>query len=238
MRYILILLTIFSCSSTKNEKEIRLSYVERELSFFKPAEQTWFDGENPGNFYKNWIRIPVNIQIVHETLKKIGYKKLITEDERFSTIVKCGISIRKPMNELIDSLLLTYEFDTINSTYYREFWNRRANEQNKEIVYDILSDIATELYEDHITEPNLSLVNDTLFNLLLIKEFEDSITQERAVRNFNYLKDIGMHKSAYNLLYERYRYYDIEWNRDKLVNQLNQDTINCCFSVWIEDDTK
>ena len=142
------------------------------------------------------------------------------------------------MNELIDSLLLTYKQDTINSKYYREFWLRRSKEQNKEEVYEILSEIASELYEDHLIQPDISLVNDTLYQLIMIREFEDSLTQEVALKNFNYLKEIGMHKSAYNLLYERYLYYDIEWDKEELANQLTKDSVNCCLSAWIEDDTK
>jgi hypothetical protein len=240
MRYFstILLLISISCSTTNKVEEERISYVEQKLSFFDPSEQTWLDGKNSGNVYEKWIRQPENIQMLHETFKQVGYRKLITEDERLSTILKYGISIRKPMNELIDSLLLTYELDTINSKYYREFWLRRAKENNQETVYEILSEIASELYEDHIIEPEQSLVNDTLYNLIMIRELEDSITKDHAIRNFNYLKNIGMHKSAYNLLYERYRYHDIEWNREKLASELTEDTVNCCLSAWIEDDTK
>ena len=240
MRYfhIVLLLISTSCSITNKSEEERISYVEQRLSFFDPSEQTWLNGKNSGNIYEKWIRQPENIKMFHETFKKIGYRKLITEEEQFSTIVKYGISIRKPMNELIDSLLLTYQLDTIDSKYYHEFWLRRSKENNKEIVYETLTEIASELYEDHLIEPEQSLVNDTLYNLIMIREFEDSINQDLALKNFNYLKKIGMHKSAYNLLYERYRYYDIKWDRQKLADELTRDTVNCCFSAWVEDDTK
>ena len=50
----------------------------------------------------------------------------------------------------------------------------------------------------------------TGLNKIEIREFEDSLTNQKAQQNFDYLKSIGLHQSAYNLLYERYRYYDID----------------------------
>ncbi len=240
MRYFsaIILFVSLSCSTTGRVEEESTSYIEQTFSFFDPNEPMWLNGKNQGNIYNSWLRKPENIKMLHETFKKIGYRKLLTKDERFSTIVKHGISIRKPMNDLIDSLLITYELDTINSKYYREFWQRRIKEGNNELVYEILGEVASELYEDHIIQPNENLVNDTLYHLIMIRDFEVVLTQDIALTNFNYLKKIGMHKSAYNLLYERYRYYDIKWDREELLNELIKDSVNCCLSAWIEDDTK
>ncbi len=142
------------------------------------------------------------------------------------------------MNELLDSLVLTYEQDTIFSIYYREFWNRRKSENNHEMVYKVLIDLSAQLYEDHLTKPNEDLVNDTLYNLVTIREISDSISLDLANQHFEYLRKIGMHQSAYNLLFESYRYSHLNWNRDKLLELLNVDSVNCCREPWIVDDTK
>ena len=240
MRYLFLLLVIvsFSCTDGSTESDERKGYIERQLSFFNPLEPMWQDGENQGFIYEQWIRKPGNIRMINETLKKIGYRKLINQEDRFSTINSYGILIRKPMNELLDSLILTYKQDTIFSTYYREFWNRRKSENNQEIVYEILTDLTSELYEDNSTKPNEDLVNDTLYNLVVMKELSDTITLDLAREHFDYLTNIGMHQSAYNLLFESYRYSHLNWNRDKLLERLTVDSINCCREPWIIDDTK
>lgn len=240
MRQIFVLAAIvtISCTSGSTTEEARTGYIERKLSFFDPQEPMRKDGRNQGYIYEQGIREPENFETVYETLKKIGLRKLIDQEQRFSTISYYGIDIRKPMNELLDSLILTYGQDTIFSTYYREFWNRRKSENNEEIVYEILTDLTSELYEDHFTEPNDNLVNDTLYNLVSMRELPDSITLDLAKDHFEYLTNIGMHQSAYNLLFESYRYSHLNWNRVELLERLTIDSANCSPISWIEDDTK
>lgn len=236
--FVLAVIVTISCTSGTTTEEVRTGYIERKLSFFDPQEPMWKDGRNQGYIYEQWIREPENLETVYETLKKIGLRKLIDQERRFSTISYYGIDIRKPMNELLDSLILTYEQNTIFSTYYREFWSRRKSENNEETVYQILTDLTSELYEDHFTEPNESLVNDTLYNLVSMRELPDSITLDLARDHFEYLTNIGMHQSAYNLLFESYRYSHLNWNRGELRERLTVDSVNCCPIPWIEDDTK
>jgi len=236
--FALAIIVTISCTSGSETQDERPGYTERKLSFFDPQEPMWKDGGNQGYIYEHWIREPKNLKTVYETLKKIGLRNLIDQEQRFSTISYYGVDIRKPMNELLDSLILTYERDTIFSTYYREFWNRRKSENNQEIVYEILTGLTSELYEDHFAEPDDDLVNDTLYNLVLIRELSDSITLDLANKHFEYLTNIGMHQSAYNLLFESYRYSHLNWNRDKLLERLTVDSVNCSPIPWIEDDTK
>lgn len=239
MRYILLLsiLTLISCTNSSTQEEPDNSYfIERTLSFYDPYKPFW-NGKHK-EVYEH-LRKPENLKMLHETFKKFGYRNLISNEDRFSTVVQYGISIRKPMNELLDSLIITFKLDSIESKYYREFWERRNVEGNAQIVYEILKEINAELYEDLLTEPDEQLVNDTLFQLLKITHLGDSLTPEIALERFNYLKQIELHGSAYNLLFERYRYFDyLRTNRDELVTQLNRDTTNCCPWPWVEDDTK
>jgi len=94
------------------------------------------------------------------------------------------------------------------------------------------------LCQDSAIPYNVDHVNDMLFKLIEIREFEDSLTGAKALENFNYLKSVGLHNSAYNLLFERYRYYDTEWNQEELKMSLNSDTTNFCQWAFIEDNRK
>jgi hypothetical protein len=102
-------------------------YFEKKLCFFNPYELTYADGKFQGYTYETRIRQPENLKMVHETFKKIGYKELFS---KFNYSEHCGFihDVWKPCDELIDSLIMTYKIDTIESKYYREFWNRRVIE--------------------------------------------------------------------------------------------------------------
>jgi hypothetical protein len=212
-------------------------YVENKLSFFNPYETNFENGRFTGYTYNEWIRKPENIIMVHETFKKIGYKKMF-ENYNYSTY--CGFihNVYKPCETLIDSLILTYNSDSINSKYYKEFWGRRKKEQNDSIVFHVLQEVYSIVYKNSPVNYNNDIANDTLQRLLEIRDLTDSITDTEAHRNFKYLRSIGMHGSAYNLLFERYNYYDINWNNDELKSTLIIDSAKCCPSAFVEDDTK
>ena len=234
--FILLALVVTSCQSNHDAPRNQY-YVENNLSFFDPYEVTWSNHNYQGYMYETWIRQPRNLKMVHETFKKIVYKKLFS---RFNHTNWCGFSldVSKPTHELIDSLIITYGEDTIQTKYYLEFWDRRKTEKNDSIVFEILKEVSAIVYKDRTPDLLETYVNDTLLRLVEIREFEDSLTINKALQNFNYLKEIGMHKSAYNLLYERYRYYDIKWNQEKLKRDLRTDTTNCCPQAFVEDNTK
>ena len=72
---------------------------------------------------------------------------------------------------------------------------------------------------------------------MTIQRLRGKPTEAQALSDFEYLKSIGMHGSAYNLLYENQMYQDLSWDRDALKSKLKTDTI-CCRNFWIEDTTK
>ena len=237
------IIVLISCQSVGDSQKNSMGldnrnyYLEKKLSFFDPYEITYANGRFQGYTYETWIRQPEHLKMLHETFKKIGYKKLFS---KFNYSEDCGFihDVWKPCDELIDSLILTYKTDKIESKYYREFWNRRINEKNDSIVFKILKEVSYNVYLDSIISYDEKLVNDTLLRLIEIRDFDDSLTIKKAQENFEYLKSIGLHGSAYNLLYERYKYYEIEWNQEELKQGLKTDTINCCPWTFIEDDTK
>lgn len=233
---LILLLSVISCTE-RNKNSDNQYYIENRLSFFDPYEITYADGKYQGDIYIGWIRKPENLLMLHETFKKIGYLKLFS---RFNHSNWCGFSldVSKSTKELIDSLVITYETDSADSKYYNEFWNRRKVERNDSTVFIILKEVSNIVSSKKEISFNNELVNDTLYKLITIREFEDSLNDEKAKENFDYLKSIGMHSSAYNMLYERYRYYDIKWNKEELVKGLKTDTINCRPWAFIEDNTK
>jgi hypothetical protein len=219
---------IASAPSNKKEVHYPPCFIENKLSFFDPTYSGWLDSYT----YLDWIRNPENIKITHETIKKIGYQNLIDND-----FFAEWNSTDRPLKTRIDSLILTYHLDTISSKYYYEFWERRKSEKNETIVFEILKEIQNILMNEKVVIKE-NYLNDTLFNLIQMQLSEDSLNLETAKSNFNYLKEIGLHQSAYNLLFERYSYYEIDWNQDSLTKTLIQDTDCLCVTPWIQDDTK
>lgn len=109
------------------------------------------------------------------------------------------------------------------------------------MVYVVLRDIKKVLQDESLTnewsvDADIALLNDTLLGLLELEVDTKNISSDKAIRHFNLLKHFGLHLSAYNLLYERYDYQNLEWDRDSLCSTLL--TSANCESPWIEDDTK
>ncbi|MBD98889.1 MAG: hypothetical protein CMO34_03520 [Verrucomicrobia bacterium] len=205
-------------------------YIEKSLSFFDPYDNDYT--------YSTWIRKPENIRTAHETFKKIGYYNLLDSSELYQNPCMLWGYVDRPCNEIMDSLLITYPLDTIKPKYYREFWDRRRNENNDKVVFEILSEIHGILFKDSASEYNKNIVNDTLFKLVEIDRVRTNPTENQAKKDFDFLKNIGLHLSAYNVLNEKHTYQKVEWNKDELEKQLKTDTTNCCPTPWIKDDTK
>ena len=227
---LIIGLVLYSCGVSNNDKhEDFHCYFEKKLSFYDPSSSQWSDSNF---YYTDWIRKPKNIRFVHENFKRIGYQKIIDYGYFWE-----WNSDHRSIRQRIDSLILTFEFDSIASEYYREFWQRREYEQNSKIVFEVLTDIQIILDNEHL-DYDTDFINDTLVNLFQIHFVEDSLDLKLAQNNFDYLVSIGFHQSAYNLLFERYSYYDIAWNREDLLKKLIIDSTCSAYQPWIQDDTK
>jgi hypothetical protein len=167
---------------------------------------------------------------------------LITDNLLFDNpLIIQDIYINKQGSHLLDSLELTYNRTDIKDHYYREFWQRRKAERNDSVVYLIIKDINFAIKNkmgsgDLSLNANPKLANDTLAILLEIEFRRDSVTEQLARKDFERLRQLGFHQSAYNLLYETRKYQDIKWNRDSLAKTLKQTDIFVC--PWFQDDTK
>lgn len=185
----------------------------------------------------DWIKKPANIQILHSTLKKIGYKYFISDSEYRQPMKfqdKFGGMIRHDwedlsMQQLIDNFIQTYyksvRIDT--SGYFFKFWIRRAKEGNDSEVIKVFEDIKG-IYSvsEKLPEYNAELVNDTIENLLRLdielQSFNNKPTHGFIVKYFDYLKSIGLNHSAYNLVIEKYPNL---LPKDSVIKILNLDTI-------------
>ncbi len=173
------LLIGFSCSISKNNHSTLHCFQEKGLSFFDPTESPWLDSNK---IYTDWIRKPEGIKMVHESFKRIGYQKIIDYGYFWD-----WSSDKRLLRERIDSLIIAFKLDSINSKYYREFYQRRQMENNDEIVYTTLLDIQKIIDNESISSTP-AFVNDTLVNLVNIQLSEDSLNLYIATQNFDYLK--------------------------------------------------
>ncbi|MFS4484349.1 hypothetical protein ACKGJY_15125 [Hyunsoonleella sp. 2307UL5-6] len=211
-------LLIFLFLSCKNDKK-------SELEFYVETQTSFFDLRN-GDWIKNsWIRKPVNLKIIHESFKKLGYnriEKLILKNSDEFLIQ--DIYIKKNFENLMDSLELTYEKPEIETKYYTEFWNRRKAEKNDSIVYEIIREF--NYYKSDKKQLNYEnqFANDTLIDLLNIEFDYANLNIEKAKSDFYTLKKYGFHQSAYNLLFERRKYSELELDREKLKKELTKAT--------------
>jgi len=228
---LIVCLSIFSCSEG-NEK-LKENYVESQPTFFQLKHGDWTTN--------NWIRQPENLKMIHETFKKFGYMDLIGSRLNDNPLILQDIYIKNKPYNLIDSLILAFKNKELDVKYYREFWQRREKEKNDSTVYEILKDIKYS-YESKLSSQELSfkadenLMNDTLYQLLKIEYSKPPLTTESAKENFKKLVELGLHESAYNLLFERAEYSEVDWNKQELVNKLKT-TENYVYP-WFEDNEK
>jgi hypothetical protein len=211
---ILILLLVSCVNKEKNESEF---YVENNTSFFDLRNSDWTKNE--------WIRKTENLKTVHESFKKFGYEKLenlISKNENHFLIQ--GIYIKRNFENVMDSLQLTYNKPEIQSKYYAEFWNRRKAEKNDSIVYEIIQEFNSVKSDKKRLNYENQFVNDTLVDLLKIEFDNDNLNSEKAKSDFYILKKYGLHQSAYNLLFERTEYSELNLEREKLKKELTRVT--------------
>ncbi|MCO4294019.1 hypothetical protein NF867_14225 [Solitalea sp. MAHUQ-68] len=230
--YLLVVFTILS--GCKKSNEDGNNYIEAKPLFFALHNGSWLDNK--------WIRDPKNLIAIHETLKNVGYMNLLDDEFLFDENINIhDIYINKQFGQLLDSLQLTYSQKSITKKYYREFWERRKKERNDSIVFVIIKDINFAL-KNKLGSGVLSidskpeLVNDTLYHLLNIEYRSDSLNEQLALKDFETLRKLGFHQSAYNLLFNRYKYQDLKWNRDSLKKTLKHS--KSYSEVWFQDDTK
>ena len=229
----LIILLVFSCTN-QSEEELELSprFQEKELSFLHLTYGI--------DTTTTWIRKSENILMLHETFKKFGYNILLAKynwkDE--TTINEVGY-INNSIYNLIDSLETTYQDYKNAPKYYKEFWERRENEKNNEAVYKVINEVKNIVIDKEAVPQEVSIINDTLFQLLSINFKEEPMTDEDANQALEYLIQIGLHQSAYNWRSGEYiPMENINWERslDTIKTMLIENENN--IYPWFPDTNK
>tara|TARA_R110001583_G_scaffold194998_1_gene368393 strand:+ start:790 stop:1485 length:696 start_codon:yes stop_codon:yes gene_type:complete len=223
----ILILSLISCSE-KQKKETEY-YIENKTSFFDLRNSDWTKNE--------WIRKPENLKTIHETFKKFGYEKLEKLINKYDNeFLIQGIYVKRNFDNLLDSLELSYNNLNTENKYYVEFWERRKKEKNDSIVYEIIREIKYQKENNENLICDNRFVNDTLFDLLKIEFYDKDLSNYLAVKHFEKLENYGFHQSAYNLLYERYEYYELKLDRDKMKSKLTKSSK--FINPWFQDDTK
>lgn len=159
----------------------------------------------------SWVRNPDNLLLLHNTVKKIGYKNFLSDSQFFAPMhFDPGATYKQwegiSLAEIVDSCLLTCK-GTVGSKYYKEFWTRRDKEGTLLVTFKILREIKS-LYADGNAMPAATPVNDTLGNLLrldlALQSYKSGPPAGFVRTYFDYLKSIGLNHSAYNLASEIY----------------------------------
>jgi len=244
MKIIIVLLSvclIISCSSKENNQA---NYKEKQLSFL--SLKTELNNYKLNSSFQNvkvtdniWIKKSENILMLHETFKKIGYEKILTQSIWSSNPFLEFSYINKSIENIVDSLESTYANFQDSPKYYKEFWLRRYSENNEKETYKVLNEVKQIMFEKKQIDIYDELVNDTLQVLLSFEYPKRQITNEIANEHLEYLINIGLHQSAFNIISgEVYKYSEIKWKRSKkgLIQQLRKSESH--QNPWFADDTK
>ena len=178
--------------------------------------------------------------MIHETLKEIGYKNIISE-YLWTNEGNTYLDVSKKPKDLIDSLEITYKNYNESPKYYKEFWERRKREKNEKIVYQTIKEIKQEMIDSVNVIVERKIVNDTLLNLLSFEYPQRELTNEESNELLKYLMKIGLHESAYNLISgENKEFEEVKWNRnvEEIVEELEESNTFDNLNPWFLDDTK
>ena len=225
----LLFIILFSCQKGKTDSPV--FYKEKQFGF--ATLRHGFDTSN------QWIRRPENIIMLHETFKKIGYRNLISDEEWIENPNLSYSYVKRSLNDMVDSLCLTYDDYTASPKFYAEFWTRRRNEGNQDVVYHVLKEVNSIMNGGNKIELVDSLVDDTLFALLSYEYPLRAISNSEANEMMQFLIKIGLHQSAYNLIDgEVYKFSEVDWDWsiDEMKGKL--DKSQKYKKAWFEDDTK
>jgi len=216
-----------------------LDDIKRQPSF--DYLETIVDFRQFGAYSKNlWIRKPENLKMVYVSLKKIGLKKFISEQEYNKPLFTDHWAetswANKSLNQIVQNIISSYSDTSEVKKYFIDFWNRRKADNNDSVVIQILTDI-NNTYNSENKTTKLNWDTEPIITGLL--EFEIKLKQsdslkikETNIEYYKYLKTIGLYSSANNLI--RYKNElligEIEKSDNdylELINQIETDSVSC-----------
>jgi len=214
--YLLILLT--GCYSLKKEKcySIKpdnsyafLGFIKREYNFnyLKLITDTREYGTNNKFYDYSWIRNKENLKTYYASIKSIGLKKFISDEQfkkpLFTSHFNNSFWENRSLKEIIEGLLKNYETRDSSATYYNKFWNRRKNENNEKIVFNILKDVHS-IYLNKKNDYEINWKSNNKISTLLSFDYElnnsNEVDLELYQNYYTYLDSIKLYASAHNLI--------------------------------------
>lgn len=245
--YVLIGLVI-GCNSYEKET-CKKGLPEKQYDFLtdikKPLTYDYLeiivDFRQFGAYSKNlWLKKPENLKVVYASLKQIGLKRFISEEEfnrpLFTDHWAETCWANKSLSQITENLIQSYSDTTEVDKYYKEFWQRRRADENETVVLQILTDIKL-TYDPETSTEDLNWKSEPIIKSLLefevrLKESDSLTAKNTVIEYFNYLKSIHLFSSASNLIhYENNLLIDQFERQDpdfvELINQIETDTINC-----------
>lgn len=178
-----------------------------------------------------WLRDTNNLWTTYNVIKKIGLESFLTPDKYNEILFENdywdydweGLSL----NTVVKKFLYAFNNPNDSPEYYTEFWNRRTKEQNDKITYRILKEIDAFYNESTLLSIDAPSLNDTLLTLmehnLRYNTTDSTAITKTTLEYFDYLKELNLSHSAYNLIYEMNP--EISINKDSLLSTLKHDTI-------------
>lgn len=226
----------YSCKNDVNKTD--LPYHDKDIVFspdihhidsinqvFDKIGSIKFGGIREGQY--KWMRQDKNLLLFHNSLKRVGYKNLLSYKE-YNTPIKFSFSkdiewSGMSYKQIIDSLIYYKSNNIKRENYYTKFWKRRKKENNSRTLYVILKDIQKEyrnsnsIYESNDENKNL-LFKLLKANFKLIKENNEASFNSY----FKTLIESELCLSAYLLINEKH-YDNLIQNKDSLIDLIPKD---------------
>ena len=240
-----VIVLIISCAINRIPNVFIGNWTERQLPFSESIEfeesndllriitlEKWCCSQD--NYKYEWLRKKKNLQATFSILKKIGIKRFISGEQFNEKLFEDdywnydweGLSL----NNVVKNMITSYNVDLDSSNYFQKFWKRRKAENNEKIVLKILLEVNDIYNSDKQVTIDENTINPILFELIKYNvelNESDSLNKPKiTLKYFDYLKEIGLEHSAYNLIFEIEATKKLAINRDSILRILKYDTIS------------
>lgn len=176
-----------------------------------------------------WLRNSNNLRKTFNILQKIGLETFLSKEGYTSIITEGKHWNGLSLNEVVNTLIKTYNLSSDSADYFEEFWNRRKKENTDAVVLHILLEINTFYnYNGNVPKqeqyPGTDLY-DLIYHNVLLNDSDSTNREEITLDYFQLLVNKGLNHSAYNLLHEVESTKQLILDRDSLIKMLPHDTL-------------
>jgi hypothetical protein len=158
---------------------------------------------------------------IHNTIKSVGYKSLLSADIYNNRI-----------SGFIDSLIVWNDQNSDTSNYYYKFWQRRIKQGNDYTILTIIKELKMIYNNGTVPVTNSFVSKNFKQSLLFDKQMTlNQIENEKTfyLNVFNHLKDNGKYSEAYTLLHRPVDFSKLGYDKFKLMQSLPIDSVKSVF---------